>query len=164
MTFDHLRVLRALVEHEVRFVLIGGLAGRVHGSPSVTFDTDICYERSTENLELLVAVLRELGATLRGVDEGVPFLLDARTLRNGDNFTFETSAGPFDILGHPSGTAGYEDLVKGAVATDLGDDLAVLVVALEDLIRMKQAASRVKDRIELEYLYALRERITRRDA
>jgi hypothetical protein len=99
--FDPYEVFRTLTAHEVRFVVIGGRGVRLHGSPVITNETDICYERSDDNLELLATALRELGARLRGVDEDVPFQPDARTLRAGDHFTFTTSAGSVDCLGRP---------------------------------------------------------------
>ena len=89
------------------------------------------------------------------------FILDARTLRAGDTFTFVTNAGDFDIIGTPAGTSGYEELARNAEPMDL-DGMQVQVVAIEDLIRMKRAAGRPKDRIELEVLGALREEIERR--
>jgi hypothetical protein len=98
----------------VRFVVIGAFAGRLLGSPSLTRDLDICYARDRENLEALAAALRELHARLRGVHEDVPFRLDAKTLANGDSFTFVTDAGDLDILGTPSGTTGYDELARTA--------------------------------------------------
>jgi hypothetical protein len=40
--FDPLRLLRTLDAHEVRYVIIGGVAGALWGSPSATFDLDVC--------------------------------------------------------------------------------------------------------------------------
>lgn len=155
--FDPLAALRALADHGVRFVLIGGLAGRAHGSPTVTNDTDICYARDRDNLDRLAAALQDLGARLRGVDDDVPFRLDARTLAAGCNFTFTTSAGSLDVLGRPSGTEGYEDLIRDAERLDFGDGFAVDVVSLADLLRMKRSAARRKDLIEAEILLAVKD-------
>lgn len=155
--FRPVEALRALREGGVRFVLIGGLAGRQRGSTTVTNDLDICYDSAPDNLDRLAAVLTAMHARLRGVDEDVPFL-DARTLRNGDSFTFETDYGWLDVLATPSGTSGYADLAAGADTLDLGG-FSVDVVALDDLIRMKRAAGRAKDRIEVEVLLALRDEI-----
>jgi hypothetical protein len=157
--FDPLPPLRVLHEAGVRFVLIGGLAGREHGSATITNDLDICYDRAPDNLERLAAALATMHARLRGVDEDVPFVLDARTLRNGDSFTFDTDYGAVDVLATPSGTSGYPDLVAGAKDVDLGG-FVVQVVALDDLIRMKRSAGRLKDRIEVEVLVALRDEKT----
>ncbi|HEV2891974.1 MAG TPA: hypothetical protein VGX28_16490 [Frankiaceae bacterium] len=156
MTFDPVALLRLLAAHGVRYVLIGGQAARLLGSPLMSLDLDICYDRAPDNLDALAAALRECEARLRGVDEDVPFLLDARTLRNGDSFTFETRYGPLDVLATPSGTRGYPDLAPAARPMDVGG-VSVPVVALNDLIRMKTAAGRVKDRLAVEELLALRD-------
>jgi hypothetical protein len=157
-TFDPLLALRTLIRHEVRFVVIGGIGARLHGSPTVTRDTEICYQRSPENLERLAETLAELDAHLRGVDEDVPFLLDAKTLRAGDHFTFVTSAGDLDILGTPAGVDGFEELASHATEFEI-DGSTVLVASIDDLIRMKRSAGRAKDLIEVEVLGALRDEI-----
>lgn len=158
VAFDPLRALRTLDRHGVRFVVIGGLGGRLHGSPTVTNDLDVCYERSTENLVRLASALRELRAELRGVDEEVPFRLDAETLAAGDHIAFATTAGDLDVLGTPAGVRGFGELAGRAVPFDL-DGLTVLVASIDDLIRMKRAAGRRKDLIEVEVLAALRDEI-----
>lgn len=156
--FDPLRVLKALNAAGVRYVIIGAYAGRILGSPTVTRDLDICHARDQENLDALARVLRDLRARLRGVDDDVPFTLDARSLANGDSFTFSTDAGDLDVLATPAGTRGYDELARTAVQTDL-DGLGVLVADIDDLIRMKRAAGRPKDLIELEVLGALRDEL-----
>jgi hypothetical protein len=156
--FNPLRALDELVRHGVRFVLIGGYAARLRGSPSITNDLDVCYERDDENLERLASALTELRAGLRGAPPDVPFILDAKTLRMGDHFTFVTDAGGLDCLGTPSGVGGFDDLERNASDMDL-DGLTVRVSSIDDLMRMKRAAGRPKDRVELEILGALREEI-----
>ncbi len=164
-TFDPVLALRVLDRHGVNYVLIGGFAANVLGAPVNTNDLDICYERTAGNMERLAAALSELGAKLRvaHVDEDLPFILDGRTLASGDSFTFRTEAGALDVLGTPSGTGGYRDLDAAASTYDLGQGLEVRVVGLDDLIRMKQAACRVKDQFHLEQLMVLREMIAERE-
>lgn len=154
--FDPLEVFRTLETHGVRYVVIGGVGARLLGSPTVTRDTDICYERSPENLERLAAALGDLDVELRGVGEPVPFLLDARTLAAGDHFTFTSRAGDLDILGTPAGVEGFTELAEHAVTFDLGD-VTVPVASVDDLIRMKRSAGRPKDLIEVEVLAAVRD-------
>ena len=156
--FDPLAGIRALVEHGVRFVLIGGYAAALRGSPMMTGDVDICYARDRENLERLAAALSALGARLRGAPADVPFRLDARTLEAGDHFAFSTGAGPLDCLGTPAGTEGFADLDVAASDEDL-DGSVVRVASLDDLIRMKRAADRPQDRIAVEWLSALRDEL-----
>jgi hypothetical protein len=158
--FDPLRVFRTLDRHGVLFVLIGGLGARLHGSPTVTNDTDICYERSPENLGRLAAALRQLGAKLRGAPEDVPFQLDAATLAAGDHFTFTTKAGNLDCLGVPAGVGGFDELQREANSFDV-DGLKVDVASIDDLIRMKRAAGRPKDLVEIEVLAAVKEETER---
>lgn len=156
--FDPLALLSVLRRHGVPFIVIRGFAGNVWRSPTVTNDLDICYDRSTDAARAsLVAALEELGAWPREWPEGVPFALDERTIRLGDTFTFETKFGNLDCLATPGGTTGYSDLARNARSLDLGGGLAAKFTSLDDLMRMKRAASRPKDRIELEVLAALAE-------
>jgi hypothetical protein len=156
--FDPEGVIRLLGRHRVRYVLIGGLAAVTHGAPLVTQDVDICYARDDDDLARLATALREVDAELRGADPGLPFRLDARTLRAGDAFTFTTDVGWLDLLGTPSGTDGYEDLARTADRFSLFGH-AVLVASVDDLIRMKRAAGRPKDLLAVEELGALREEL-----
>jgi hypothetical protein len=158
--FDPIPIFQILARHHVRFVLIGGFAGRLWGSNTITNDLDICYARDRPNLEALAAALRELGATLRGAPKDVPFLLDAQTLERGDHFTFETRFGDLDCLGIPAGSKGFQELVDGSAGMVV-DSVSVLVASLHDLIRLKRAAGRPKDLVEVEILAALREEIER---
>jgi len=154
--FEPIAMVEVLQRHAVEFVVIGGIAGRLHGSTTMTRDLDVCHSWAAENLERLAAALRELEAVLRGAEPGLPFKLDARTLRNGRNFTFSTKYGSFDCLADPGGGMTYELLDPNAEWADL-ESVRVRMASLDDLIRMKRAAGRPKDRIEVENLSALRE-------
>ncbi len=59
--FDPERILGALSEAEVRYVLIGGMAAILHGDAGVTLDLDIAPAFDPDNLERLAAALRSLG-------------------------------------------------------------------------------------------------------
>lgn len=156
--FDPVRAVKVLRDHDVRFVLIGGLAAVARGSPVVTNDIDICYERTPQNIERMVAALTSVDARFRGAPPDAPFILDAKTIQMGDHFTFMTSVGPLDCLGTPAGTEGYGPLAANADEIDF-DGLTVLVASIQDLIEMKRAAGRPKDLIMLEYLGALRDEL-----
>ncbi len=152
---DSLRLrplLEALDRQGVDFVLVGGLAGLVHGSAYPTYDCDIAYSREPSNLKRLAAALEEIGVTLRGAPSDLPFRPDAQTLAKGANFTFETKFGSFDILGEVAGIKSYESL-RSKSKVERVEGLEVRIAALEDLIAMKRAANRVKDRLMvLEYV------------
>lgn len=156
--FDPIAGLRTLVDQGVRFVLIGGYAAALRGSPMMTGDVDICPARDRANLERLAGSLRSLHARLRGAPRDTPFVLEGRTLEAGDHFTFATDAGPIDSIGTPAGTDGFADLDGSASDEDI-DGLVVRVASLDDLIRMKRAADRPQDRIAVEWLSALRDEL-----
>lgn len=155
-------ILERLIAHQVRFVIVGGLAAQVHGSPSLTRDVDICYSRELEDRQNLAVALRELVAVRRGLPADAPAMppLDARTLRAGGLLTLSTTAGDFDLSAVPDPGLDYERLRSAAVKATVAGQ-SVLVASLDDLMAMKRAAGRPKDRIELEILGALREEIDR---
>ena len=156
-------ILRRLVDAGVRFVLVGGLAAQAHGSTSLTNDLDICYARDPANLASIAAVLVDLMAVRRGLPTDTPRMppLDARTLRAGGLLTLTTRFGDFDLLADPDPGLDYDMLVIGAIPA-ISAGVPVLAAGLDDLMAMKRAAGRPKDRIELEILGALREELDRR--
>lgn len=158
--FQPAAVIRLLGRHEVRYVLIGGLAAITRGAPLVTQDIDVCHASDVRNLERLAAALTEVHAELRGVDPGLVFRVDARTLASGDAFTFVTDVGAIDIIATPSGTAGYDDLERTADRYELFGH-QVLVASVDDMIQMKRAAGRPKDLLAVEELAALRDELDR---
>jgi len=144
-----------LARHGVEFVVIGGQAAVLHGSPLPTFDVDLCYQRTAVNLERLANALQEIHPTLRGAPPDLPFRLDARSLAPGSNFTFDTDLGPLDLLGwlEPLGT--YEHVIQNAEQIDLGS-VVVSVIGLDDLITIKRHINRPKDQVAALQLEALR--------
>lgn len=157
MAIEFRQFIDALVENQVEFVIIGGVALVLHGSPRITQDLDICYARHPENLHRLAAALRPFRPMLRGAPPGLPFVLDARTLDSGLNFTLTTEPGDIDILGEVSGVGGYDRVAADAVPMDVYGH-RVLVMSLSALERAKRAAGRLKDLVDLEEIEKLRGR------
>lgn len=67
----------------VEFIIVGDQAETLHGSPRVTYDTDLCCRRTPENIERLATALKEFHPTLRGAPKELRVPLDARMLRSG---------------------------------------------------------------------------------
>lgn len=132
-----------------------------HGSTRFTNDLDICYAADEANLDVLGAVLIDLGASLRGVTEDVPFVPDGRTLRRTEILTLDTREGPVDLLVRPSGAPEYQELRAHAERVEV-DGIAVLVASLDHLAGMKRAAGRPKDHIDLEEIEVIRRLRARR--
>ncbi|MFN8581983.1 MAG: hypothetical protein U0163_13555 [Gemmatimonadaceae bacterium] len=152
------RLLGALDRGGVEFIIVGGIAARIHGSARVTQDIDIVYARSDENLKRLWKSLRPLEPYLRGAPPGLPFEWSVATLRAGLNFTLTTKAGDIDLLGEIVGGGRYEDLQPHSVVVRaFRHDTQVL--DLPWLIRVKRAAGRPKDLESIAELEALQEEL-----
>jgi hypothetical protein len=151
-------LLRRLAGASVDFVVVGGVAVVVQASPRFTRDLDICYATDTANLERLGALLMAMNATLRGVDEDVSFVADARTLRHAQLLTLSTSEGDLDLLVDPPGSPSYAALRRRADVIEL-DGASIRIASLEDLIAMKRAAGRPQDAIDVESLEVARGRL-----
>lgn len=154
-------LLRLLVQGGVDFILVGGVAAVVHGSARATFDVDVVYSRSADNLGRLAAALAAIRPYLRGAPAGLPFSLDVPTLQRGLNFTLTTSMGDLDLLGEIVGGGRYEALTPFAEAIPVFG-FTCHCVGLDKLIDLKRAAGRPKDNEILAELEALREERDRR--
>lgn len=157
-------ILAALVAHRIRFVVIGGVAATVHGSARFTNDIDICYDTEPDNIERLVSLLVEWQAYLRGVEPGLPFILDARTFRTTPIMTLTTPMGAIDVLDRVPGVGTYADAVDRSERVRVGST-EFLALTLEALIASKKAVRRKKDiehLIELEAIQALRKKLALR--
>ena len=148
--------LRLLAEYSVDCVIVGGVAAAIHGASILTNDLDVCYARHQPNLDRLAEALRSVHARLRNTPEGLPFLLDAESLKRGLNFTFTSDIGDLDLLGEVRGVGHYEDVLADSVTVELfGYRFAV--IDIEKLIVAKRAAGRPKDLIALPELEAIQE-------
>ena len=151
-------MLRGLQSASIRFVVVGGLAATAHGSRRVTDDVDICYDTSDTNIERLASLLVKWKAYPRGIEEGLPFFMDARQFRTTPILTLTTSQGFIDVLDTVKGVGGYEECRDRSVQVE-AFDVTFRVLDLPALIDAKRATGRPKDidqLPELEALLALR--------
>lgn len=161
---DAAALLRVLDAHDVRYVVVGGLAATAHGATRVTFDIDLVPEWSDTNLERLASALRELGAELSvpAADTPVTFPVDAQSLRQFEVSTWRTRAGDIDIIvGTPTAArgvlAGYDELASRAdERTAFG--ITIAIASLDDIIESKEALGREPGLVALPELHRLRAR------
>jgi predicted nucleotidyltransferase len=149
-------LIRVLSEARVEFIVIGGVAGVIHGSTHLTFDLDVLYSRTPVNLARIADALLPIEPYLRGAPPGLPFQLDVATLARGLNFTLTTSLGDLDLLAEVAGGGTYDALHGEAEILEL-EGQPVRCVSLRRLIALKRAAGRSKDRDALAGLEALLE-------
>ena len=148
-------LLATLVDHGVRFAVIGGVALIARGVQRATEDLDIAYARDRENLGRLVAALAPHHPRLRGVPAELPFTFDEASLRMGLNFTLDTDLGPIDLLGEVPGLGSYDHVDAASSELEISGR-KLLVLTLDGLERAKRAAGRPKDMVDLGYIRALR--------
>jgi hypothetical protein len=158
---DPERIVQTLNEYEVEYVLIGALAARLYGFPRLTADLDITPAKTQANLDRLARALRKLRAKIytESIPEGLEFDCSAATLSRGEMWNLVTNAGRIDIAFRPSGTRGYDDIVRDAEQFK-AYGVVFLAASLADIIRSKESANRPKDRDDVALLRAIQKRST----
>jgi predicted nucleotidyltransferase len=150
------RFCALLADHGVEFIVVGGQAEALMGSARVTYDVDLCYRRTPENLDRLAAALNTLTLSLRGAPPELKFRIDASALALGSNYTFEVDGEyPLDFLGYLEPVGAYEDLLPGTETVAIAGH-PTRVIGLDDLIRIKRHINRPKDRESLIQLEAIK--------
>lgn len=161
---DRARIIECLDEHEVEYLIVGGIGAQLHGATRPTADFDSLPSTSKENLARLAAAMKELNAYLRveGLSDedarSLPTRLDEESLARMDISTWRTDAGDLDVLtAIPTRTGGrafYDDLSERATRMQVAG-AAVWVASLPDRIASKEWADRPKDREALPELRQL---------
>jgi predicted nucleotidyltransferase len=151
-----LGMAKGLSDAGIKYVVIGGVAGAAHGSVRITDDLDICYDLSPNNRARLATLLESWEAYPRGVDRGLPFIMDERTLRDAEVLTLTTSKGAIDLLQTVAGIGDYTACIARSEVVDVSD-VQFAIVDLPALIDAKRATGRAKDIEHLRELEALLE-------
>ncbi|MSR27812.1 MAG: hypothetical protein EXS06_12480 [Planctomycetaceae bacterium] len=150
-----LRLLEVLARHGVRFVVIGGHAVNFHGSIRATEDTDILWIRSPGMETNLLSALEELDARFIGTEidsiTGIEQLhpVSAPFVRSRRLMMLCTTAGFLDLFDYVPGIPDEPVTTVWETAVELD---GVRFASLEWLRRMKRAAGRPKDLLDLENL------------
>jgi hypothetical protein len=132
-----------LESHGVKYAIIGGYAVISHGYPRYTGDIDFFVEKSQENASKLVKVINEFFGEQPHITEEC-FLDSDRMSQFGDP--------PYriDILVDVPGLI-FEEVHPKCIRGRIGGKEAPFI-NLQDLIKSKQAAGRLKDLGDLEAL------------
>lgn len=149
-------LLKCLLESEIDFVLIGGFAGVVHGSPIVTQDIDICAALTEDNIVKLRTALKEIHPVHRMNPNFKPSFNDEpKDLKGIKNIYLKTDLGTLDIVSEVPPAGNFEDIKRNAIDISLYGHTCK-VISLDDLIKIKESMSRPKDKETLRYLLKLR--------
>ncbi|MBI3648932.1 MAG: hypothetical protein HY240_09325, partial [Actinobacteria bacterium] len=156
--FDPARILATLERNQVVYLVIGGLAAVLYGSPLPTYDLDIVPGRGRKNRGALLTALAALDALALPdeLEEGEPLSAEQALVDERDT-SFYTPHGYVDVVFHPAGFRGYGALAGNAELLEAAHDLPVRVAALRDVIRSKEALGRERDLVQLPALHTLLE-------
>jgi predicted nucleotidyltransferase len=146
-------LLRRLSDADIRFILVGGLAVNAWGYLRATRDVDVVPEPSPGNLAKLDALLRELDGKVEVGEKLLDGSAIATFLRTGDRTLVATDLGHVDVFQGLAQIPPFEALDEKATDVDL-DGAVVRVCSLEQLLDMKRASDRPRDKDDLEALEA----------
>jgi len=139
---DFPRLLRTLVEHDVHFIVVGGIAAVLQGATFSTFDLDIVHSRKPDNVERLTRAFDCLDARYRSRQDVAP---TCHHLLSPGIQLLSTIHGPLDLLGSIEGGRDYDSLLPYTKVLDVGLKSGVCVLTLAMLLSLKEASSEPKD-------------------
>lgn len=140
------KLLQLLNEHKVTYLVIGATAMAAHGYIRATKDIDILILATKKNAANTMKALQKFGYDIS--DLTVDEVLAKKILFRG--YWLET-----DIHPDVKGVTNFEVLWKNRLEADYKGTPAYFA-SLNDLIKMKRAAGRPKDKVDLDYLINLK--------
>ncbi|MDP9189625.1 MAG: nucleotidyltransferase [Actinomycetota bacterium] len=146
-----------MLDHDVEFVIIGGVAALAHGVQRITRDIDLLIEPGRANCRRAIEALADLGAEeylpqgkkwVRISPKADPaWLLAAPRL-------CDSRAGGVDICNAIKGTPSWKAARAGALEVQ-AFGLSFLVLGKDALIKSKLATGREQDRADVAELNQL---------
>ena len=150
-------LLARLHQHNVEFVLIGGVCSVMHGSGLLTVDLDVCCRFNTTNLRRLESALHDLHPYHRLTPNKLPLVITEELCSRLKNLYLQTDLGKIDCLGEVMGVGDYEAALKRSIEFKMSFG-PIRMFDLETLITSKEATGREKDKYALPVLRALAEK------
>lgn len=146
MDREHLAVYRSFAARRVKYLLIGGLAAVLYGSPRLTKDIDLYIEPTPENAKRALAALK-------AADFGTASLTTPQKLLQHEVTILEDYI-RVDILTRVKGIS-FDRAWKRRSIKEI-EGVRVPVVSLDDLILSKKAAGRSVDLEDIKILRSIR--------
>ena len=136
-------------KHNVRMLMVGGVAVNFHGYQRHSADVDFWIDTSSENFKKLVAVFQEMGYDI----DDFPVLVKKRQ----QNISVKFSPVDFDLelITNFSVNKTFEEAYQQRETATLERNNKTLiwhVISLEDLITSKIKSSRLKDLLDIQQL------------
>jgi hypothetical protein len=152
--FDPLPLLRALDRAGARVVVIGQVAGIMHGSRELTGDLDLLWDGGAAQAGSMATAFAGVSARLTD-DDGAPVRCEPAAFgRPKVLFRTATASGDCCTPALPWGSLPVMDFIERCEVASAGEFM-IRYIGRQDLIRMRQAAGRVKDLRRTRELRAL---------
>jgi hypothetical protein len=149
-------ILRAFQKEKVKYILVGGIAVNLLGSLRSTADMDILIEMSDENIKRVVRILKASGYSVKQpvdplglADKETREVLIRKKHLKAFNFYKKDGLSEVDII--VDTPVDYTDAAKNKLYIKSGD-IAIPVISINNLIRMKKNTDRNIDRLDIEEL------------
>jgi len=155
MTQDFLSLLFRLNKEDVKFVIIGGFAGVVHGCTFVTQDIDICCESTTENLLRLQNALADIHPVHRMTPERLKLELTRENCKDYKNLYLDTDIGQLDCISFVQGIGDFKKALQSSQVIEV-ENHKFNVLRIEALIEARKALNRPRDREAIIQLEAIK--------
>lgn len=135
-------VFKSFQHHNVRYIVIGGIASVLHGVPRATFDLDILIEATTENAQRLLEALAEAGF-------GTATMTNAQDIVAHEITVFNDRV-RIDVQTCTPGVSFQDAWRRRKTITYQGQDFFIL--SKEDLLSSKRACGREVDLEDIRLL------------
>ena len=156
MNDKFLNLVDRLRDNDVEFVIIGGLAGIIHGTTRTTQDIDICCKFTPENILKLFDAIKETHPVHR-MNPNRPVLeLNSNNIKDFKNLYLDTDIGQLDCLNEVQGIGDFDEVFKNAITINI-DERNYKVLSLDALIRAKKSLDRPQDKHDVIQLEAIKE-------
>ena len=143
-------LLEGLIEADIKFILVGGLAAVIQGAPVTTMDVDIVHNQSPENISKLLVFLKSIGAFYRRLGDRI-IEPNREDLAGKGHALFATRLGPLDVLAVIEEGKAYEDLLEHTIEIEFRGHV-LRVLDIKTLIELKEASKDSKDKQRLPVL------------
>ena len=155
MTQDFLSLLFRLNKEDVKFVIIGGFAGVVHGCTFVTQDIDICCESTKENLLRLQNALADIHPVHKMTPERLKLELTRENCKDYKNLYLDTDIGQLDCISFVQGIGDFKKALQSSQVIEV-ENHKLNVLRIEALIEARKALNRPRDREAIIQLEAIK--------
>lgn len=144
-------------DHEVQFVIIGGICNVLHGVSILTQDVDLCCRFNATNLKRIAGAVADLNPVHRKTSQRIPVLLTDQLLTGLKNLYLRTDLGVVDCLSEVAGLGTFPEVLRNSIEVRLSFG-SCQMLSLDGLIRSKEAMGRPQDLAALSQLRAIQER------